>query len=105
MNAGSLRKSLLVVAMLAVMVTCGKGVGKPTVCCTKVSSKEITEEVFAFRVEVPQPPCLPAIIFYTKDSYYCAQIRAPWVIEKTAAIKTGTFTPGGLPRRCSPSHG
>ncbi|XP_061683257.1 uncharacterized protein LOC133504727 isoform X2 [Syngnathoides biaculeatus] len=85
-NSGSLPKSLLVMAMLAVVVTCGKG-GKPTECCKKVSSKEITEEVLAFKVEIPQLPCLPAVIFYTKDGYYCAQIRAPWVLEKTAAIR------------------
>ncbi|XP_061683258.1 uncharacterized protein LOC133504727 isoform X3 [Syngnathoides biaculeatus] len=86
-NSGSLPKSLLVMAMLAVVVTCGKGAGKPTECCKKVSSKEITEEVLAFKVEIPQLPCLPAVIFYTKDGYYCAQIRAPWVLEKTAAIR------------------
>ncbi|XP_061538048.1 C-C motif chemokine 4-like [Phycodurus eques] len=85
--SAGLQKSLMVMATLAVVVTCGKGAGKPTECCKKVSSKKITEEVFAFRVEVPQLPCLPAIIFYTKDGYHCAQIRAPWVLEKTAAIR------------------
>uniref|UniRef100_A0A3Q2YZJ1 Chemokine interleukin-8-like domain-containing protein n=1 Tax=Hippocampus comes TaxID=109280 RepID=A0A3Q2YZJ1_HIPCM len=80
-NTGSLQKTL------KIFVLCCGPVGKPTECCTKVSSTEITEEVLAFRVEVAQPPCLPAIIFYTKDDYYCAQIRAPWVIEKTAAIR------------------
>ncbi|XP_077579418.1 uncharacterized protein LOC144200914 [Stigmatopora nigra] len=87
LNIGSLQKSLILFIALVVVGTCARGPGKVTECCTKVSNKEITEEVYAYRVEVPQLPCLPAVIFYTKTDYYCAQIRAPWVREKTAAIR------------------
>uniref|UniRef100_A0A3Q2XNL2 Chemokine interleukin-8-like domain-containing protein n=1 Tax=Hippocampus comes TaxID=109280 RepID=A0A3Q2XNL2_HIPCM len=83
LNSGSLQKTFLLAAVLVALVQ----LGKPTECCTKVSSKEITEEVLGFRVQIPQAKCLPAIIFYTKDNYYCAAVNAPWVRQKAAAIR------------------
>ncbi|XP_061522864.1 spore coat protein SP96-like [Phycodurus eques] len=87
MNSGSLQKMFLATAVLVVLVQCGHGQGKPTECCKKVSNMEITEEVVGYVVQTAQAPCLPAVIFYTKDSFYCAAIRAPWVLKKAAAIK------------------
>ncbi|XP_077423116.1 uncharacterized protein LOC144052700 [Vanacampus margaritifer] len=104
MNTGSLQKSLIVMVVLVVAVTCGIGAGipgKPTECCRKVSSKEITEEVFAFRIAQRHPPCVAAVIFYTKDGYYCAQMRAPWVMEKIVTLKRAAVT--RTPTTSSPS--
>ncbi|XP_077410234.1 uncharacterized protein LOC144040173 [Vanacampus margaritifer] len=85
MTSASMQTIFLLAAVVVASVQCQPG--KPTECCKKVSYKEITEDVYAYRVEIPQAPCLPAVIFYTKDSFYCAAIRAPWVRQKAAAIE------------------
>nr|XP_057915435.1 uncharacterized protein LOC131108482 [Doryrhamphus excisus] len=83
----SLQKSLLMVVMLVTLVKCGQGVIKPHECCTKVGTKEITEEVLGYSVRKPVKPCVPAVIFYTTSGHYCAHIHAPWVRKKAAAIE------------------
>ncbi|XP_077365581.1 uncharacterized protein LOC144009639 [Festucalex cinctus] len=83
MTSGSLQIFLLAAVVVA-LVQCQPG--KPTECCKKVSYKEITEEVYAYRVQRPQAPCLPAVIFYTADNFYCVAINAPWARQKAAAI-------------------
>ncbi|KAM9774780.1 uncharacterized protein ACBT44_002158 isoform 2-T2 [Syngnathus typhle] len=87
-NTGSLQKTFLLAAVLVALVELGHGQGKPTECCKKVSTKEITEEVIGLRVDrYAQLPCLPAVIFYTKNGDYCAHARAPWVRQKIEAIR------------------
>ncbi|XP_077364482.1 uncharacterized protein LOC144008963 [Festucalex cinctus] len=97
MTSGSLQKIFLLAAVLVALAQCQPG--KPTECCKKVSFKEITEEVHAYRVGIPQAPCLPAVIFYTKDSFYCAAIRAPWVRQKAAAIEQAAAAARALSTR------
>ncbi|KAM9775600.1 uncharacterized protein ACBT44_002633 isoform 2-T2 [Syngnathus typhle] len=101
LNTRSLQKTFLLAAVLVALVQLGHGQGKPTECCKKVSTKEITEEVLGYQVAIPQPPCLPAVIFYTKDSFYCAAIRAPWVRQKVAAINAANALPTRMPSKRS----
>uniref|UniRef100_A0A3Q3D970 Chemokine interleukin-8-like domain-containing protein n=1 Tax=Hippocampus comes TaxID=109280 RepID=A0A3Q3D970_HIPCM len=93
LNSGSLQKTFLLAAVLVALVQ----LGKPTECCTKVSSKEITEEVLGFRVQIPQAKCLPAIMKAAAEAAQALTASPPAKSSPVAILTSTASAPSSSP--------
>ncbi|XP_077592586.1 uncharacterized protein LOC144209898 [Stigmatopora nigra] len=82
----NMMKTFWAAAIMAALFHGALGQGKPTVCCKKVSYKEIQEPVIGYQGQRPHPPCLAAVIFFTENDFYCVALDAPWLLPKIAEI-------------------
>ncbi|XP_048031247.1 uncharacterized protein LOC125258378 isoform X2 [Megalobrama amblycephala] len=59
---------------------------KFSICCTAVSTVELTDPIIGFRLQKQSLPCLMAVIFKTERGEFCYDPRQPWVKEKVKLL-------------------
>ncbi|XP_033965149.1 uncharacterized protein [Pseudochaenichthys georgianus] len=94
-NCGSMFKGVLVAIALVVMAQYGSA-EKLDSCCTTVSRKQITDPIIGYKTQMPNPPCVTAIIFQTEKGYFCSYLRSPWVLLKIRAFNKATARDAAL---------
>ncbi|KAF4089605.1 hypothetical protein AMELA_G00068230 [Ameiurus melas] len=79
-------RSLAVIAVLA-CIAITVATEKVSVCCKQASTKEITVDITGFRLQLPQPPCVKAVIFYTSTGSVCSHWKEQWVVKKVTELR------------------
>ncbi|XP_067290762.1 uncharacterized protein [Pseudorasbora parva] len=80
-----LMRSLAVVVFASVIWTItvsADNLQKWTLCCTEVSSAELTDPIIGFRIQYEALPCVKAIIIKTERGEFCCDPKNPWVQRK-----------------------
>ncbi|RXN37689.1 eotaxin-like isoform X1 [Labeo rohita] len=82
-----LMRSLAVAVVLAAVIWTTTGTEEhktkvKNVCCTQVSTSEVTDPIISFKMQNEKLPCVKAIIFDTERGKFCSDWRQPWVKRK-----------------------
>ncbi|KAG5286103.1 hypothetical protein AALO_G00010980 [Alosa alosa] len=68
--------------------TAGQVSAKGPSCCTKVSTKEITDPILSFAFQNGKPPCVPAFVFETEKAVICSAPRLEWVRKTIKELRS-----------------
>ncbi|MCI4377900.1 hypothetical protein PGIGA_G00209060 [Pangasianodon gigas] len=60
---------------------------RESVCCKEVSTSKIAVPITGFMVHQSRPPCVKAVIFFTRDGAVCSHWREKWVMEKVIELR------------------
>ncbi|XP_056323603.1 chemokine (C-C motif) ligand 34a, duplicate 3 [Danio aesculapii] len=86
-NQKMMMRLAAIAVILSVMITETNGQNRFVQCCTSVSTKEITLPITGFKLQIRNPPCLKAIIFFTTEGPRCSHWKESWVKEKIQELK------------------
>ncbi|KAM8822872.1 uncharacterized protein AB9W97_005069 [Spinachia spinachia] len=86
MMRGGTMRGALVALVLASMFSCASAAEKLSSCCESVGKDRISAPILSYMVQMPQPPCVKAVIFQTEGGLFCSPLNAPWVRKKIRAF-------------------
>ncbi|XP_077149144.1 uncharacterized protein LOC143810137 [Ranitomeya variabilis] len=85
-------KVMLSLALFAANAICivSADIGKPSICCTKVSKAKPSPaiQIDHFYVQKASPPCVEAVMFITNAKrIICSKPNTPWVKKKQEELR------------------
>ncbi|XP_056323610.1 chemokine (C-C motif) ligand 34a, duplicate 4 [Danio aesculapii] len=82
LNQKMMMRLAAIAVIMSVMIMKTNGQNRFVQCCTSVSTKEITLPITGFKYQRRNPPCVKAVIFFTKEGEQCIHWNQSWVREK-----------------------
>ncbi|XP_056307102.1 C-C motif chemokine 24-like [Danio aesculapii] len=79
-----LMRSLAIVVIVSAIwaVTDADYIKVKPVCCTSVSTVQVTDTIISVSIQRGNAPCVRAVIFETERGYFCSDPRQSWVRRK-----------------------